>query len=79
MYILKKWQSLVLNVTVPIADTDYSRKECMEGDENCPKEKFRRERWTIDGKITCVRLKVADKPAKNDFEVLPDLTIESTL
>jgi len=51
----------------------------MEGDENCPKEKFRRERWTIDGKITCVRLKVADKPAKNDFEVLPDLTIESTL
>jgi hypothetical protein len=58
-------------VKVPIVDTDYGKSECMKRDKSCPCNNYRREYWTIDGKITCARL-TADEPAKDYFEILPE-------
>ena len=62
---------------IPFVNTDYGRTLCMERDKTCQDENHWRECWTIDGRKTCARLAMADEPAKNELEPLPELTMEN--
>ena len=62
---------------IPFVETDYGRTQCMDGDRKCQDESHWRECWTIDGKKTCAGLAMADEPAKNELEPLPELTLEN--